>query len=269
MFKRPLYIFCGLALLLVVAILILQSTLGSRIKVAVGGLFLPMFGLSSTLDGGIKKAAEKVTPRSVLIKEINDLRTENQQLKVLRQQAQEVFLENGRLRAMLGREAQAPWKMKMARVIGRDPANWWRMVHIDLGSRDGITNNMPVITPDGYLVGKVGEVGPARSQVVLVGNPNCPVSVLVQESREHGIIAPSTINPVDSSIVELGYLSRNSILKPDQLVVTSGNGGIFPAGIPVGRLIDEHTVGQGLYTVARVKLAMEISKLDEVWVVLP
>lgn len=269
MFKRPLYIFCGLALLLVVVILVLQSSWGSRIKLAVGGLFLPMFGISSTLDTGIHKAAEKVTPRSVLIKDNNDLRAENRQLQVMREQAEEVFLENNRLRAMLGRKAQAPWKMKVARVIGRDPANWWRMVHIDLGSRDGITNNMPVITPDGYLVGKVGEVGHARSQVILVGDPNCPVSVLVQDTREHGVIAPSTINSVDSSIVELGYLSRNSILKPDQLVVTSGMGGIFPPGIPVGRLIDYQTVGQGLYTVARVKLAMVVSKLEEVWVIQP
>jgi len=269
MFKRPLYIFCGLALLLVVAILVLQSTWGARIKLAVGGLFLPLFGLSSTLDTGLTKAAEKVTPRRVLLKEINDLRLENQGLSVLRQQAQEVFLENARLRSMLGRPPQSPWKRRAAKIVGRDPSNWWRMVHIDLGARDGITNNMPVITPDGYLVGRIGEVGHTRAQVILVGDPNCPVSVLVQETREQGVIAPSTINPLDSSIVEMGYLSRNSILKPDQLVVTSGQGGIFPAAIPVGRLIDYQTIGQGLYTQARVKLAMVVSRLEDVWVIQP
>lgn len=256
-------------MLLVVVVLVLQSTWGPRFKPAVGGLFLPLFGMSSTLDSGLNKAAEKVTPRSVLVKEVNDLRAENKRLNVYQQQAREVFAENERLRAMLGRRPQMPWKMKVARVIGRDPANWWRMVHIDLGRRDGVTNSMPVITPEGYLVGRIGEVGQARSQVILVGDPSCPVSVLIQDSREHGVIAPSTINSVDSSIVELGYLSRNSILKPDQLVVTSGQGGIFPPGIPVGRLIDYQTVDQGLYTVARVKLAMEISKLEEVWVIQP
>lgn len=269
MFKRPLYIFCALALLLVVVILVLQSTWGTRIKLTAGNLFLPMFGLASTLDSGLAKAADKVTPRNVLLKELDGLRTENQRLRVLGQQAQEVFLENSRLNGMLGRRQQAPWKVKAARIIGRDPANWWRMVHIDAGSRDGLTNNQPVITSDGYLVGRLGEVAHARSQVVLVGDPNCAVSVLVQETREHGVIAPSTINPLDASIVELGYLSRNSILKPDQLVVTSGMGGIFPPGIPVGRIIDYQNVGHGLYTQARVKLAMAISKVEEVWVIQP
>jgi rod shape-determining protein MreC len=267
MFKRPLYIFCSLALLLVVVILVLQTTWGSRMKLAAGSLFLPMFGLSSTLDTGISKAAQKITPRSVLLKEVADLRAENERLNVMRQQAQEVFLENNRLRAMLGRQAQAPWKLKPAKIIGRDPANWWRMVHIDVGARDGVTNSMPVITPDGYLVGRIGTVGHARSEVILVGDPNCAVSVLVQETREHGVIAPSTINPQDPSIVDLEYLSRNSILKPDQLVVTSGMGGIFPPGIPVGRLIDTQNIGHGLYTQARVKLAMVVSKLEEVFVI--
>jgi rod shape-determining protein MreC len=95
------------------------------------------------------------------------------------------------------------------------------------------------------------------------------VSVVVQETREHGVIAPNRINLRDPSIVQLGYLSRNSILKPDQVVVTSGMGGIFPPGISVGRLIDYEEIDQGLYTRARVKLSMTVSKLEEVWVILP
>ncbi|HAV65354.1 MAG TPA: rod shape-determining protein MreC [Verrucomicrobiales bacterium] len=269
MFKRPLYIFCVLALLLVVLILVLQTTLGTRMKLAIGGLFLPLFGLSSAVDSGMEKAGDRVVPRSVLVKELSDMRRENDRLRILGRQAQEVFLENQRLRIMLGRPEQMPWKVRAARVVGRDPANWWHMIHIDLGSRDGVTNSMPVIAPDGSLVGRVGDVGHARSQVILVGDPNCPVSVLIQETREHGVIAPSSINPFDQSIVELGYLSRNSILRPDQIVVTSGKGGIFPSGILVGRIIDFQSVDQGLYTTARVKLAMAISRIEEVWVIQP
>lgn len=269
MFKRPLYIFCGLALLLVVIILVLQSTLGARMKLAIGGLFMPLFGLSSAVEGGLAKAGDKVVPRDVLLRELAELKTENERLQITGRQAQEVFLENQRLNQMLHRRAQMPWKVRAASVVGRDPANWWRMIHIDVGSRDGVTNSMPVITPAGALVGRVGEVGFSRSQVVLVGDPNCAVSVVVQETREQGVIAPSSINPLDSSIVELGYLSRNSILRPDQLVVTSGNGGVFPAGIPVGRIIDYQTVGHGLYTQARIKLAVSLSSLEEVWVVQP
>lgn len=269
MFKRPLYIFCALALVLVVMILVLQSNWGTRMKLAVSSLFLPLFGLSSTLESGLGKAADRVTPRDVLIKELEALRAETRRQSIITQQAQETLLENQRLRAMLGRQPQIPWKVKGARIIGRDPANWWRMFHIDVGARDGVTNNQPVISPEGFLIGRIGNVGHTRSRVELVGDPNCPVSVLIQESREHGVIAPASINPLDASIVELGFLSRNSILKPDQLVVTSGMGGVFPPGIPVGRIIDHQNVDQGLYTRARVKLAMTISRIEEVWVVQP
>lgn len=268
MFKRPLYIFCALALVLAMAILALQSTLGSRMKMAVGSLFLPLFGLSSSVETGAEKAAEKITPRNVLIKEVNDLKIENERLRLLLQQAQEIFIENRRLRAKLDLQPQLPWKVRSARVIGRDPANWWRIVHIDLGSRDGMTNNLPVLTSEG-LVGRIGDVGLSRSQVILVGDPNCRVSVLVQDTREHGVIAPDSVSPMDPSIVELGYLSRNSVLKPDQKVVTSGMGGVFPPGILVGRILDFQSVSHGLYTEARIKLAANLNSLEEVWVILP
>ena len=102
MFKRPLYIFCSLALLLAGVILVLQSTWGARMKLAVGGLFLPLFGLSATLDTGVDKAGARVVPRDVLNRELEQLRVENRKLRVLGQQAHEVFLENQRMRAMLG-----------------------------------------------------------------------------------------------------------------------------------------------------------------------
>lgn len=268
MFKRPLYIFVGLAVVTGLVILVLQSSLGSRMKVVIGSFFLPLFGLSSTLETGAEKAGEKIVPRSVLQKELHELRSQNEKLRMMGMQARSIFIENNRLRSQLQWREKIPWNMRLARVIGRDPSNWWRMIHIDLGSRDGLTNNLPVITSEG-LVGRLGEVGISRSEVILLGDPNCRVSVLVQESDEHGVIAPASINPLDPSIVEMGYLSRNSILKPDQKVVTSGMGGVFPAGIPVGRLLDYQSVNNGLFTEARIKLAVSTSSLREVWVILP
>src|SRR5207302_7753848 len=116
-------------------------------------------------------------------------------------------------------------KVKLAKVILRDPANWWRTVQIDLGARDGLRANMPVLTTNG-LAGRIALVGLTRSQVVLLGDPNCRVSALVQnETGETGIIGPS--GPLDSTLVELGLLPPNANLKAGQNVVTSGNGGIF------------------------------------------
>ena len=162
------------------------------------------------------------------------------------------------------------WNLKPARVVARDPANWWRNIKIDLGLRDGITTNAPVLTPDG-LVGRVSEPGYTQSRVVLVGDPDCRVAVVLEgETRDNGIIAPTSSSPLDITIVDLGYLSRTSPLRPGQKVYTSGvEGGIFPKGNLVGTIIDFRTVDFGLYNEARVKLAVNMNALEDVFVIAP
>jgi len=149
----------------------------------------------------------------------------------------------------------------------RDPANWWRTVQIDLGSRDGLRENLPVLTAEG-LVGRVSSVGLTRSQVVLMGDPNCHVSALVENpAHDMGIVSAS--GPLDTSLVDLTYLSGSASLKPGQNVITSGLGGVFPKGIPVGQVVDSRPVEFGLYTEARVKLSANLGALEQVWVLFP
>jgi rod shape-determining protein MreC len=168
---------------------------------------------------------------------------------------------------LVGWQPQSPWKLKLGRVVLRDPADWWRTIHIDLGSRHGVRTNMPVLSTDG-LVGRVTEVSLERSQVALVGDPSCRVSALVgNETRDSGIIGAA--GPVDERIVTMSYLSRNAELKPGQKVETSGLGGVFPKGIPVGQVMDSQLVEYGLYTQARVRLAANLGSLEEVWVLFP
>jgi len=142
----------------------------------------------------------------------------------------------------------------------RDPSNWWRTVQIDRGSLDGIRVNLPVLTTDG-LVGRISAVGPTQSQVVLLGDPNCKVAALVEnETRDQGVVGVS--GPFDGSLLELSYLSRNAIVKPGQSVVTSGEGGIFPKGIPLGKIVDSRPVEYGLYIQARIKLTANLGPSD-------
>jgi rod shape-determining protein MreC len=157
--------------------------------------------------------------------------------------------------------------LKLAKVVLRDPANWWHTVQIDLGSRDGLTNNLPVLTSDG-LVGRVSLVSLYTSQVVLVGDQNCRVSALVENAtHDMGILSAS--GPLDTSLVDLGYLSNSANLRPGENVVTSGLGGIFPKGIPIGQIVDAQSVDYGLATEARVKLNANLGALEQVWVLFP
>ncbi len=97
--------------------------------------------------------------------------SENQQQKIQLEQDASLWNENARLRAAVGWPQQTFWKVRLARVIARDPANWWRSVQIDLGERDGVRTNFPVRTSDG-LVGRIQSVSETRSQVILLGDPD-------------------------------------------------------------------------------------------------
>ena len=267
--KRPHLIALGVVVVVTVVLLKLPSRTASQLKLAISGLFLPLFGLSGTAQDGTEKAGNSVVPRAELIKELDRLRRENSALRARQLQADELARENARLRQYVGWGKQFPWQVKLARVIARDPANWWLTIKIDAGLRQGITTNSPVISPEGFLVGRVSDVGFEQSQAVLLGDPDCRVSVMVEETRDTGVITPASSSPLDNIIVDLSYLSRNSPLRPGLRVVTSGLGGVFPKGIVVGTIVDFRSVDFGLYNEARVKVAARLNALEEVCVILP
>jgi rod shape-determining protein MreC len=268
--KKAHYIALIIVVVLTLTLLRLPGRATSWSKLAVGSVFVPLFGLAGSGEHLVQKTGQALQPRQSLAAENERLRQDNQQLRIHLQQAEAVLRENERLRALYGWTRVSPWKVKLTRVIARDPANWWRALHIELGRRDGVRADLPVLTADG-LVGRVAEVGETRSRVVLLGDPNCRVAALVLEGRQAvdtGVISGGS-SVTDPSMVDLSYLSRSSGIKPGQMVVTSGLGGVFPKGIPIGHLVDFRTVEYGLYTDARVKLAVNLNQLEEVWVMMP
>ncbi len=267
MFKQKNYFVPGLAVLVAVLLLSLPSGSVTRIRWVVGSWFLPLFGFASASQHIPADLADAALPRHELLREIQTLRQQNDQLKVRAFQADALEQENGQLRALLHWQSQAPWHLKAATVVMRDPANWWRTVQIDLGSRDGLRENLPVLTPDG-LAGRISWVGINSSQVLLLGDPNCRVSAQVMDSPgDVGILG--TGGPLDSSLLDLNYLPGDAGLKPGQNVVTSGLGGVFPRGIPIGKIADSQTMEYGLTTQARVKLNVDLGALDHVFVLFP
>jgi rod shape-determining protein MreC len=266
MFKQKNYLAFGAVFVVAVLILSLPASATSRLKLVIGSWFLPLFGLANVAQQLPADLADSALPRRELLQEINSLRNENQQLKTAQLQAVATARENDQLRTLFGWQKQAPWKLKLANVVTRDPANWWRTVQIDLGTRDGVQVNMPVLTADG-LVGRISSVHFTSAQVVLIGDPNCRVSALV-ENATHDMGVLSSSGPLDSSLVALSYLASGANLKAGQNVITSGLGGIFPKGIPIGKIVDAQSVDFGLATEARVKLDANPGALEQVWVLM-
>ena len=251
-------------MLLTLTIMNLPSRTKARAKQGIASLFAPPFGLTRSAKEAAGKAGDYVLARSDLIKQNETLRLENEQLKRQLQEAEKIGKENDQLRKLVGFQQRTQLKLRPANVVLREPANWWRTVKIDLGTRDGLSNNLPVLTIDGYLAGRISSVSLTSSQVVLLGDPNCKVHARVEDTGDTGVVGSS--GPLDSDFVEMNYLSKNANLKPGQNVKTSGEGGIFPRDIPIGKIIDTHSVEYGLSTVARVKLGANLNSLEQVWV---
>jgi rod shape-determining protein MreC len=277
--KRSHYILLAAVILCTIILLKLPPRVASQFKVAISTFFLPLFGLSTSTQQVAEAAGNTVMPKKELLKQNEQLRKENADLHVQMQRLSQFEQENERLRAMLAFQKVAPWKLRPAKVIARDPANWWRNVRIDLGRRDGMQPDLAVLTAEG-LVGRISEVSENFARVVLLGDANCRVPATVwadvADARgavrsirvDHGVITSGS-SVLDENIVELGYLSKASQVKSGQIVKTSSLSAIYPENIVIGYVIDTRPVDFGMVTVARVKLAVKMNLLDEVFVKLP
>ncbi|MGA4643240.1 rod shape-determining protein MreC [Limisphaera sp. 4302-co] len=269
MWKRSHSVALGLLAGISLLLLSLPDEVATRVKLALSTMYLPLLGLAGASQQAWNHASDTLLSRRELLRQIEQLRRENQRLRIEAMQAAEWARENARLRRHLGWQESSPWRdrLRLARVTLRDPTPWWRTLQVDLGSRQGLRAGLPVLIPEG-LVGCTREVGPLHARVVVLGDPDCKVSARVlNETGDVGIIQPA--DPVQRDLVLLSYLPRAARVLPGHTVVTSGLGGLFPPGIPVGTVVDVRPVENGLYQEARVRLAAPIHAVQEVWILWP
>ena len=168
---------------------------------------------------------------------------------VIETQYKETLEENKRLRGLLGMKAEIPFDSLSARVSGRDPQSWTQAVWINRGFGDQVAPDSPVVAVEskGYggagvlegLVGRVLECGKHSSKVLLLSDPLSSVAVSIPRIGDQGLVQGQ------GSFLSVEYLEMTSQAQSGDLVVTSGLGGIFPAGIPVGTLAQVEASASG------------------------
>jgi rod shape-determining protein MreC len=171
-------------------------------------------------------------------------------------------LENRRLRKLLKLKAQHEFPSIVAQIIGEDAVGWYRTFFINRGSEDGIVPLMAVTAANG-IVGRISRTSREMSQVVLVTDPNLAVDCRVARTRDRGVL---TGYAHDECV--LRYLRLDSGVTAGDEVVTSGLDGIFPRGLPVGRIESVSKDDQRLFLRARVTPAVNFSEIEEVLVIL-
>ncbi len=158
----------------------------------------------------------------------------------------------------------SPFKMTAARVVKRSSTTWWNTLLIDKGSLDGIGTDSPVITEQG-LVGKTGKLAPHMAEVILLTDEMCRVSAKVEGTLEQGILAGERAGLDMVPNLHLRFLSRNAPINAGANVYSSGDGGVFPANLLLGRVI--RFQNRDISGEALVKPAVDFSALDHVFVI--
>lgn len=163
--------------------------------------------------------------------------------------------ENIRLRSILGMDEAVTRGHQVARVIGRDIDLRYQSITLDRGSADGVAVDAPVLAPDGSLVGRVVQVARWTSLVQLITDPLAGVGARLVYSRAAGLAAGS-----NGPELELRYIDTMTEILDDELVVTSGEDGIYPPGLPIGRVVS-FEVGPPVPGTPRIPLAREETAL--------
>lgn len=194
------------------------------------------------------------------------LRNEVNELRTMNAEASEYYAENQRLRALLGyKQTARQFDFLAASIIGRDSATWSSTVIINRGTKDGVQENMVVVTEKG-LVGHIVEAGPVSSKVQLILDPRSSVGTIVQraESRMTGTVEGDMDNPTMPKMVNI---PKTGDVQEGDVVVTSGFGGVYPKGLMVGIVSSLQNDPGGLLKIALLEPAVDFQKLEDVMVI--
>jgi rod shape-determining protein MreC len=196
------------------------------------------------------------------------LRTENALLRQQLNTLAEAGRENIRLHELLSLKQHIAPRTLGAHVIGRDTSNWWRSIQIDRGSNNGLRENMAVLSSAG-LVGKITTVTTGNARVLLLIDPNCKVSAVLQDTRTTGIVAGANDAFMRDPHCVMTYVNRDAKLHQNETVISSGLGGVFPKGILIGTVTSAQLNPQtGMYQDIEIKPSVDFHRIEEVIIIL-
>lgn len=199
--------------------------------------------------------------------DLRQVRNENRDLRdeLARMRLEQVRLiedanQARRLQLLLGFKEQYMSQTVPAQVISTTGSDFSRGIYIDKGSKAGIRQDMPVITPEG-VIGKVLRVYPGTSLVLEINDPTSGIGVILEKSRVQGILRGDS-----SGELRIHYIMNDESVQPGERVFTSGGDRVFPKGLPVGA-IKQVTPGSETFLNITVKPAAHLSRAEEVLVI--
>ncbi len=243
------------------------------IALSVTGVLTPLQGLLAVPLQAVQGAINSVVQRgSTLAEDLLEIQTLQQRNRDLERQLaafqaeivelREIAHDYDRLAALVNyTRSRTGEEYVVADVIARDISSFRRVIYLNRGARDGLTEGMPVVTERG-LVGRIIGVSATASQVLLVLDTTSAVSARLQTSRAEGSVQGQLTDTLLMTFIDL-----NATVQEGDTVITSGMGGNFPAGIIIGQVTSVARSEFELFQEAEVRSLNNFERLEQVLVI--
>lgn len=259
--------FISFTLFCIISLSIQSSTLVLTLEGIISAVTMPFQKAYDGVQGGVSRLWAGFTELTEVRDELKKTRANLQKYESMAGEMSEIKRENDRLRELLGMKERVEYASIPATIISKDPDNWFRTIIINKGSGDGIKENMPVIAYQGgqkAVVGTVIEVRGSISRIAPIISPTVRIGVKLQESRFPGLLSGYSGN---SNLCKMDYISRAAYIKFNDMVITSGQGGVFPPGLLVGAVIKSYSLESSAYQRAIIKPVIDYNLIEDVFVI--
>lgn len=239
------------------------------------GLLRPVEDVSYTILSPVESLLRSIArPVANVVTRYGDTRDLTAENETLRLENERLNAELARLREDTARReelerlletknALANQEFIAANVMSRDPGNLRQLVAINRGRSDGLKAGMPIVTEGQTLVGTVARVEDDHAWIKLVTDVDSAVSALLSESRAQGVVGGSY-----SRKMQMEFVDQNAAVKEGDTVVTSGQGGSYPAGLVIGKVTGVESTRQELFQRVTIEPLASLSKLETVLVMI-
>lgn len=268
LFRNKIFIL-SIITVLILTLIIITSNHSSKANWVGNVLSVPLSPVQSLLA----TAGQKIDEGLSFFKDMEAIKKENEELKLkvdsLEKENRE--LESYREKIKELREALNlkdifdDYDIIGGNVISKDAGNWFNIFKIDVGSKDGIATDFPVITGNKGLVGRVMVSDITSSKVISIIDKDSSVAGWITRTGGH-VVVKGDFTLKEKGLCRMDYIPMDIEVEVGDVVETSGLGGIYPKGIVIGKIIEVRKTNSELNRYAIIEPAADFKRLEEVFV---
>lgn len=226
------------------------------------------------VQGFLSSVGQKIEDILSYFKDIEDVKNENDMLRAevaeLKKQNREMAAlesKNEELRRALNLKEQfGGYTIHGANIIAVDPSNWFSVFKIDIGTREGIYIDSPVVTSGKGLVGRVVSADISTSNVQTIIDAQSAVSGWIAKAGGGHAIVRGDMELKGKGLCKMDYIPLEVDVEVGDVIETSGLGGVYPKGIVIGEVIEVRKTNSELDRYAIIQPAADFKRLEEVFI---